>query len=1548
MVKRRVIAFLFLLVVSIFLAGAVTAFSGAGSGTDDDPYEIENWYHLNETRNDLNSNYVLVNNIDENTDGYIELASDSTDKFYEAGNEITAEDLGSWDVDKKGETFYLRFTPLGKIIDSSAEVGIVDEEKGIIELEEEVVGYFEVTYTSSEDQYRGWNPIGSQDSHFKGVLDGNGYNISDLYVNRGQENYGALFAFTGEDAKIRNIGLIDFESIGENYIGGLVADNFGVIENCFSTGSSFGNTNTGGLIAYSSSLTKDSYFEGEVRGNFRTGGLIGRQSRGEIRNSYSKADVEGRGYVGGLVGYSDSDIVNSYSVGNVQGISDLGGLAGKFYTGHIENSYYNLDGSLLNGDKVITHGAIYGGHFDEWLENDKSLDASDYFDEENGYYLLSDFNDLKKLLVFSQDSSLKFRMNDDIDLSGHESFYIPIMAGEFDGDGNEISNIDVSILFSEPIGFFGRLYEGGVLENLGVVDSSLEGNDDVGGLAGINEGRIKNSYFSGDVEGRKYVGGLTGINDEVDDEGHILNSYSSGGVAGDENVGGLAGSNSEGRIKNSYSVSEVSGDSIGGLVGFEHGDTEVESSFWDKEETGVEESNGGIGKTTEEMKDIETFNVAGWDIAFKGQEQDETWFIDDGNDYPMLNLEYEVDEDENGVDPDDEDEDENGVDPDDEDEDGNGVDPDDEDEDGNGVDPDDEDEEGTGAIVWLGLIIGMGVILLIVVILIIIILKKTINKGSEDNLQPGSREEGEMPNMVFIFIFLAIFILFFLFLFYFFNIGGVIESTSLSSIGGSVVYASSELPKPENLANRNITYDSFEAVWDPVENAAGYFIQLSETYSFEEEDIIAELPEPGTFDQDYYSDRLGVVAYSSSASLRHELSDDWDSVEDTIRGLSAGGLTASGPGIDLAREHLVDESDEDKSRVILFMSDGKSNRGRDPEYAARDAYEDHGIVVHSIGLGSGVRESEMSGVAEEGGGVYVHAETNDDLQPLYEEMLYVSLDRMNETATFDNLTYKEDYYWRIRGLGEEDSANSVLMENSEAGTLDDEEDEEVGVDIMFAHDISGSMRIGPLDALKESSYDFIETLSGYTPPEMEDSEWAYHNVTIMPQLDAPENLSIDGDEITISSFEAAWDEGDDRTEEYEIEVASDSNFNNVLGGASEDGISGTSHEVSPLASDSQYYWRVRGKSPGDYNPSEWVEYETLVNTKEGLKTAHWEDMDGDVISEAHLNDTVKLVASGEGFEGYEVEFTVIKEGFLWFDSEVAQISTEAFTTWKANKSGTYTFEAIRSDSPGGDEIVSGELEVSDTVNNEEPSVEIVYPGDNDMFLNGTEIEFKANFRDKDDDLRAEWDFGDGESITEEHCSSTGNCNVSNTFNSPGSYNVEVMVEEMDRKNPNRASDSVIILVFSEGLNPSPIITKPEDEGFIGKEIEFSAEDSYTANCTGGATGECIFPDAPAGADELGEGDCYLVCSEEYDDCEDAPVNQKLYCFNYPTDDDWIGEKYDLLFNWEFFKDEEKMEGHDREGRWSEDYEYVVEFDKTFPYSNVYYSTELKMGFEFID
>jgi len=186
--------------------------------------------------------------------------------------------------------------------------------------------------------------------------------------------------------------------------------------------------------------------------------------------------------------------------------------------------------------------------------------------------------------------------------------------GVFDGDGYIIYNAIIN--GSINVGLFGRTGAtglGGQIFNLGVEDINIAATSNyVGGLVGRHYGIITECYVTGKVVGSSsYVGGMVGGN-----YGSIIDCYSMDAVSGSGSVGGLVGSNSSSAsdVNTCYSTGVVTGGGsyVGGLVGYNYGD--VNDSFWDVNTSGRTTSGGGIGKTTAQMQDINTFLNAHWDF----------------------------------------------------------------------------------------------------------------------------------------------------------------------------------------------------------------------------------------------------------------------------------------------------------------------------------------------------------------------------------------------------------------------------------------------------------------------------------------------------------------------------------------------------------------------------------------------------------------------------------------------------------------------------------------------------------------------------------------------------------------------------------------------------------------------------------------------------------------------------------------------------------------------------------------------------------------------
>jgi len=137
--------------------------------------------------------------------------------------------------------------------------------------------------------YVNWGPIGSEGNPFTGKLDGGGHKISNLTIDRPDQDYVGLFGVTGSGAVIRNLGLENVNVTGHDYVGGLVGSSSGTITDSYAKGSVTANSSAGGLVGNNAGTIMSSYATGTVMTDDRyAGGLVGTNS-GTIERSFAAA-----------------------------------------------------------------------------------------------------------------------------------------------------------------------------------------------------------------------------------------------------------------------------------------------------------------------------------------------------------------------------------------------------------------------------------------------------------------------------------------------------------------------------------------------------------------------------------------------------------------------------------------------------------------------------------------------------------------------------------------------------------------------------------------------------------------------------------------------------------------------------------------------------------------------------------------------------------------------------------------------------------------------------------------------------------------------------------------------------------------------------------------------------------------------------------------------------------------------------------------------------------------------------------------------------------
>ena len=183
---------------------------------------------------------------------------------------------------------------------------------------------------------------------FSGNFNGNGYNITNLYINRPYDGVG-LFAVSS--GGIDSLG-VEAEIIGNSYVGILIGENRGTVRNSYVVGNVNGVNNVGGLSGWNNQELSNLYARTKVNGMKNVGGLLGYHSITTLSNSYAISSVSGSNRVGGLVGVNEGLIDKSYTVGEVNGRVGVGGLVGLNVLGIIDgvtvaigvvtNSFWNV------------------------------------------------------------------------------------------------------------------------------------------------------------------------------------------------------------------------------------------------------------------------------------------------------------------------------------------------------------------------------------------------------------------------------------------------------------------------------------------------------------------------------------------------------------------------------------------------------------------------------------------------------------------------------------------------------------------------------------------------------------------------------------------------------------------------------------------------------------------------------------------------------------------------------------------------------------------------------------------------------------------------------------------------------------------------------------------------------------------------------------------------------------------------------------------------------------------------------------------------------
>jgi len=247
------------------------------------------------------------------------------------------------------------------------------------DIRNDLSGEYKLVNDIDLSSFENFEPIGDDDNGFTGTLDGQGYEITGLTIDRPDESNIGLIG--DNEGIIMNIGVVNADINCDSRVGGLVGENSGgEVSESYATGEVTGEGDrVGGLVGRNTGEVSESYATCTVTGDNLVGGLVG-ENTNIVSESYATGSVTGEGdRVGGLVGWNNDfgEVIESYATGSVSGNNDVGGLVGEnsggviesYSTGSVTGEEDNVGGLVGNNDGIVSESY--------WDTESSEIDESD-------------------------------------------------------------------------------------------------------------------------------------------------------------------------------------------------------------------------------------------------------------------------------------------------------------------------------------------------------------------------------------------------------------------------------------------------------------------------------------------------------------------------------------------------------------------------------------------------------------------------------------------------------------------------------------------------------------------------------------------------------------------------------------------------------------------------------------------------------------------------------------------------------------------------------------------------------------------------------------------------------------------------------------------------------------------------------------------------------------------------------------------------------------------------------------------------------------------
>lgn len=440
----------------------------------------------------------------------------------------------------------------------------------------------------------GWQPIGTIETPFAGIFNGNGHVISNIWVDSPDKDYVGLFGYAS-DAKFYDINVVNGVYNGHNEVGGIVGqlywDSNSAISGCSFQGSIEGYSNLGGIAGHSLDITDCHVKETTIKGDGTIGGIAGAVN-GKIYGCTFQGEIEGDNLIGGIAGsalfmdechVSNAVITGGGSVGGIMGsLEQIGKISNCSFQGEITGTRIFVGGiiGITQAGLSITNCQV-----EQTIINSSSSVVGGI---------------IGCLNYGSEVSGCSFDGN----VTGTSA--VGGIAGISSGTLTKCFSSGTINCDDDGGGISGEIYnESGSMSDC-YSNAIITAEENGGGISALNNGTIRNCYFYGKVSGNT-VGGIC-----ADNSGSITGCVAANAALSGVVAGRIAGVNT-GTLETTqnYALAEMEV-TVGGEL-----------------QNVVDSPENGTARSKVDLMKQATYRAMEWDFT-------NTWKIDEGTSFPYL------------------------------------------------------------------------------------------------------------------------------------------------------------------------------------------------------------------------------------------------------------------------------------------------------------------------------------------------------------------------------------------------------------------------------------------------------------------------------------------------------------------------------------------------------------------------------------------------------------------------------------------------------------------------------------------------------------------------------------------------------------------------------------------------------------------------------------------------------------------------------------------------------------------------------------------------